>query len=256
MMGGALGALEALFLPSGTASLFAVVSMGAMLGGVMRSPFTGVVFSLELTRNLNALPLLLVGALVADFVTVFTMRRSILTEKVARRGVHLSREYQVDVLEQVRVSQVMRKDFDTIPKALPVNQLIARATGTGATGYPVVDENGRMVGYLTPSDVKRLAGSSVASGMTVGDLAAPVRAVAYPDEPTRAAADRLAETDSESLPVLEPSSSKVVGIFTREDAFRARVIWFKEENVRERHLSVAAWFAGLSKKAVSGSGRE
>jgi chloride channel protein, CIC family len=256
MMGGALGALETLFLPSGTASLFAVVSMGAMLGGVMRSPFTGVVFSLELTRDLNALPLLLVGALVADFVTVFTMRRSILTEKVARRGVHLSREYQVDVLEQVRVSQVMRKDFDTVPKGSPIDQLIARAADTDAVGYPVVDEDGRMVGYLTPSNVKKLARSSVASGMTVGELAAPAQVVAYPDEPTRAAADRLAETDSESLPVLEPRGGRVVGLFTREDAFRARVIWFKEENVRERHLSVAAWLAGLSKKTGIGSGKD
>jgi len=230
--------------------------MGAMLGGVMRSPFTGVVFSLELTRDLNALPLLLVGALVADFVTVFTMRRSILTEKVARRGVHLSREYQVDVLEQVRVSQVMRKDFDIISVASPINQLIARAADRDAAGYPVVDEDGRMVGYVTHSDVKKLAGSPGASGMTVGELAPPAKVVAYPDEPTRAAADRLAETDSESLPVLEPRSGKVVGLFTREDAFRARVIWFKEENVRERHLSVAAWLASLSKKTRVGSGRD
>jgi H+/Cl- antiporter ClcA len=248
MMGCALGTLEALILPSGTASLFAIVSMGAILGGVMRSPFTGVVFSLELTRDLNALPLLLVGALVADFVTVLTMKRSILTEKVARRGVHLSREYQVDVLEQVRVSQVMRKDFGTIPKACSVNQLVERAAVTNAVGYPIVDEDGRMVGYLTLSDVKKLAKSSVATGMAVGELVAPARAIAYPDEPTRAAADRLAETDSESLPVVESSTGKVIGLFTREDAFRARVIWFKEENVRERHLSVASWLAGLSKK--------
>jgi len=252
MMGGALGTLEALFLPSGTASLFTVVSMGAMLGGVMRSPFTGVVFSLELTRDLNALPVLLVGALVADFVTVFTMRRSILTEKVARRGVHLSREYEVDVLERVRVSQVMRKDFDTIPKASPIDQLILRVAGTDAAGYPVVDEDGRMAGYLTSSDMKKLAKSSVASGMSVGELAPRPKVITYPDEPSRAAADRLAETDSDSLPVVEPSTGKVVGIFTREDAFRARVIWFKEENVRERHLSVAGWLAGLSKKTGDG----
>ncbi len=254
MMGGALGALEALFLPSGTASLFAVVSMGAMLGGVMRSPFTGVVFSLELTRDLNALPLLLVGALVADFVTVFTMRRSILTEKVARRGVHLSREYQVDVLELVRVSQVMRKNFDIFPGASPIDELVHRVADTDAGGYPVVDEGGRMVGYLTPSDVKKLAKSSMGSGMTVGELAAPPKVIAYPDEPTRAAADRLAETDSESLPVVEPTTGKVVGLFTREDAFRARVVWFREENVRERHLSVAAWLAGLSKKNSDDAG--
>ena len=245
MMGGALGTLEAMFLPSGTASLFAIVSMGAMLGGVMRSPFTGVVFTLELTRDVNALPLLLAGALVADFVTVFTMKRSILTEKVARRGVHLSREYQVDVLEQIRVSQVMRTDFETVPKDSPIETLIAKAPA-GAGGYPVVDEGGRMVGYLTPADLKKLTKNPLALGMTVGELAPRPRVVAYPEEPTRAAADRLAETDSESLPVIESGGDRVVGVFARDDAFRARVTWFKGENARERHLSVASWLSGLA----------
>ncbi|HUI23458.1 MAG TPA: chloride channel protein [Nitrososphaerales archaeon] len=253
MMGGALGTLEASFLPSGTASLFAIVSMGAVIGGVMRSPFTGVVFTLELTRNVNALPLLLVGALVADFVTVFTMKRSILTEKVARRGVHLSREYQVDVLEQIRVSQVMRTKFETIPKDTLIDNLIANVP-SGEGGCPVVDDRGRMVGYLTLAEVKRLAKSSMASGLTVGELAPPPRVVAYPEEPTRVAADRLAETDSDSLPVLESAGGRVVGVFTRDDIFRARVIWFKEENVRERHLSVASWLSGLGRQRGGSEG--
>ena len=136
-----------------------------------------------------------------------------------------------------------------------MSQLIAKAADADSAGYPVVDKNGRMVGYLTPSDLRKLANGSVVSDMTVGELAAPARVIAYPDEPTRVAADRLAETDSESLPVVEPSTGKAVGLFTREDTFQARVIWFKEENVRERHLSLAAWLAGL-KSSGNGSSKE
>jgi len=249
LMGGALGSLESLFLPPGSSSLLAVVSMGAMLGGVMRSPFTGAIFSVELTRDLNALPLLLVGALVADFVTVFTMKRSILTEKVARKGVHLSREYQVDVLEQIPVSRVMLREFETISEDTPVDNLRAKVTsGTPAVGYPVADADGKMVGYLTREDVRKLARGEAGAGLTVGELAVKPRAIAHADEPTSVAADSLAETDTESLPVVDPvDDSKVVGIFSRDDAFRARVIWFKEENLRERHLSVASWLQGLRK---------
>ena len=220
--------------------------MGAMLGGVMRSPFTGVVFTLELTRDLNAVPLLLVGALVADFVTVFTMKRSILTERVARKGVHVSREYQVDVLEQIRVSQVMRKDFEAIDKDTPVSALATKVSlEKVAPGYPVVDSSGRMVGYLSHDDVSKAVRGEGAVRKTVGELAGSPRAVARPDEPTRVAADRLAETDTESLPVVG-SDGKVVGLFTRDDAFQARVIWFRDENTRERHLSVASWLSGLA----------
>ena len=214
----------------------------------MRSPFTGVVFSVELTRDLNALPLLLVGALVADFVTVFTMKRSILTEKVARRGVHVSREYQVDVLEQIPVSQVMRKDFETLPRDEPFDAFFARfSSETSAVGYPVVDAGGRMVDYLTREDVRRLAKDKAGAGLTVGELAAKPRAMAFPEEPTRAAADRLAETDTDSMPVVDSAdATRVAGLFSRDDAFRARVIWFKQENLRERHLSVASWLQGLT----------
>ncbi len=249
MMGGALGVLESLFLPSGSSSLLAMVSMGAMLGGVMRSPFTGVIFALELTHNLNALPLLLVAALVADFVTVFTMKRSILTEKVARRGVHVSREYQVDVLEQIRVSQVMRTDFTSLDRDAPADEVLAKLPhGPPSPGYPVVDPDRNMVGYLSAADVARLARGPNGAGMTIGELAPVARVVASPDEPTRAAADRLAETDTDSLPVVDQTDPrKVVGIFSREDTFRARVIWFKDENMRERHLSVASWLSSLSR---------
>jgi CBS domain-containing protein len=257
MMGGALGSLESLVLPPGSASLLAAVSMGAMIGGVMRSPFTGVVFTVELTRDLNALPLLLVAALMADFVTVFTMKRSILTEKVARRGVHVSREYQVDILEQVPVSQVMRRDFETIPKDAPFDTLLTEASSPSKVGHPVVDSDGKMVDYLTMEDIRKLAKSQAGAQLTVGELASAPRAVVYPDEPTRVAADRLAETDTESLPVVDPAdNTKVVGVFCSDDAFRARVQWFKDENMRERHLSVASWLRGLGSRSDRDSDKE
>lgn len=250
MIGGALGSLEALFLPPGTSSLFAAVSMGAMLGGVMRSPFTGVVFTLELTRNVNSLPPLLAAALVADFVTVFTMKRSILTEKVARKGVHVSREYQVDVLEQVPVEQVMQRDFKAVGRDTPIGEFLAEVAGEGVrAGYPVVDENGRMIDYLTGEDVKRLVSGTSGAGLAVGELSPRPKALAYPAEPSRLAADRLAETDTGSLPVVDPADEgKVLGIFSRDDAFRARVLWFREETLAERHLSVASWISRLGGK--------
>lgn len=248
MMGAALGSLEALFLPPGMTTLFAAVSMGAMLGGVMRSPFTGVVFTLELTRNVGSLPPLLVGALVADFVTVFTMKRSILTEKVARRGVHISREYQVDVLEQVPVSRVMHTDFEQVKRDTPIREFLSKVSREGVRiGYPVVDEKGELVDYLPAEDVGRLMKRTDGTGLTVGELSSRPKTFAYPDEPSRAAADRLAESGVDSLPVVDPSNEgKVVGIFSSDDTFRARVIWFKDENLAERHLSVASWLTGMA----------
>ena len=99
MMGGALGGLEARFLPFEGAGFWPLVSMGAILGGTMRSPLTGVVFALELTHDVNMLLPLLLAVTIAHGFTVLALRRSILTEKVSRRGFHLSREYAIDPLE-------------------------------------------------------------------------------------------------------------------------------------------------------------
>jgi H+/Cl- antiporter ClcA len=254
MLGGALGALESVILPSGSSSLLSIISMAAMFGGMMNSPFTGVVFTLELTRDVSALPLLLVGALLADFVTVFTLKRSILTEKVARKGVHLSREYQVDVLEHVRVSQVMQRNFEVLKDDTPVDSLRTLSSKGHFIGYPIVDSKGLMVGYLSREDVARLTKGDNGVGLTLGQLAGVPRIATFPDEPVRAAADKLAETDTESLPVVDSSDHrKVIGLFSKDDAFRARVIWFKEENTRERHISVGSWLSGLSGGTNSGS---
>jgi len=107
IMGGALGALEAHWIPSGDPGLWAALSMGAMMGGTMRSPFTAVAFIVELTHDVNVLPGLLVACVAADAVTVLLMKRSILTEKVARRGYHVTREYIANPLHLLRVQDVM-----------------------------------------------------------------------------------------------------------------------------------------------------
>ena len=114
IMGGALGALEAHWIPSGDPGLWAALSMGAMMGGTMRSPFTAVAFMVELTHDVNVLPGLLIACVAADAVTVLLMKRSILTEKVARRGYHVTREYIANPLHLLRVQDVME------PPVLPV----------------------------------------------------------------------------------------------------------------------------------------
>jgi chloride channel protein, CIC family len=112
MIGGALGALEAQVFPHVAAGFWPLVGLAGVLGGLMRSPLTGVVFALELTHRYEALLPLLIGATAAYAISVLVLRRSVLTEKVARRGVHLSREYSIDPLEVLFVGDVMTEGED------------------------------------------------------------------------------------------------------------------------------------------------
>ena len=111
MIGGALGALEGHILPGVTSGFWALVGLAAVVGGVMRSPLTGVVFPLELTHAWPLLLPLLIAATAAHTVSALLLKRSVLTEKVARRGLHLSREYAVDPLEVLLVDDGRGGDF-------------------------------------------------------------------------------------------------------------------------------------------------
>jgi CIC family chloride channel protein len=107
MIGGALGALEGHLLPPVFAGFWAMAGLAAVVGGVMRSPLTGVVFTMELTHAWNVLLALLVASVSAYAVSALVLKRSVLTEKVARRGLHLTREYSTDPLEVFFAWEVM-----------------------------------------------------------------------------------------------------------------------------------------------------
>jgi H+/Cl- antiporter ClcA len=125
MMGAALGGIEAIFLPNFGLGFWPLVSMGAILGGTMRSPFTGIVFAIELTHDFNLLLPLLLACFLAHGFTVLALKRSILTEKIARRGYHLSREYGLDPLEILFVREAMRTMSSLSPA---MDRLMRRAS--------------------------------------------------------------------------------------------------------------------------------
>ncbi len=169
MMGGALGGIEAMFLPREGNGFWELISLGAILGGTMRSPLTGIIFAVELTHDLNALLPLLIACSVAHGFTVLTLKRSILTEKISRRGYHLSREYSVDPLELVFVDEVMSIDVpaeDSAPAAGGLGRLVTygdetlraavyRMAESGVTRLRVVDADrpGAVIGIVTLEDL-------------------------------------------------------------------------------------------------------
>jgi len=122
MMGGALGGVEGAFLPNLGPGFWPLVSMGAILGGTMRSPLTGIVFAIELTHDLNLMLPLLIAVTIAHAFTVLTLRRSILTEKVSRRGYHLTREYSIDPLEILFVREVVRTNIVALSASMTLDE--------------------------------------------------------------------------------------------------------------------------------------
>jgi CIC family chloride channel protein len=240
IMGGGLGALESGLIPVGDAGLWAMVSMSAMMGGTMRSPLTAILFTVELTHDWNVMPALLVGAVVAHGTTVLLLRRSILTEKLARRGHHLVREYSVDPFEVHRIGEVMDRGVVTIPATMTVAELSARiAAGdpalTGRQGIPIVDARGELAGIITRSDLMRAMESEQGRAASVLEAGTRDLIVAYPDEVLRDAVARMLAHDIGRLPVVDRQDRRrLLGYLGRAGIMRARVQLFQEENLRER----------------------
>jgi CIC family chloride channel protein len=235
--GGALGAALGQWLPVGEPGLWAMVGMAAIMGGTMRSPFTGTIFVLELTHDLDAMPALLIACVAALGVTVLLMRRSILTEKLARRGQHVAREYSVDVFELLRVSDVMDPKPPVIPATMTVRELSDRITDGLADGARhgafVMDDSDRLLAVITRSDVMRSLRQSP-SGSTTVLLAGQTRlAVTYPDEPLYDAISKMLKRNLGRLPVVDREDhGKVVGYLGRSDILAARIRHHEAEENR------------------------
>jgi len=237
IIGGALGALEARWIPVGGPGLWALVGMAAMMGGTMRSPLTAILFAFELTHAVNVLPALLVGCIAAHAFTVLALRRSILTEKVARRGFHVSREYAVDPLEARRVEDVMDADIQSVPPETSVTELSDRiaARDPGVTRHnalPIVDRGGRLIGIITRGDVLRALERD--GNETVLEAGTRDLLVAYPDEILRDAAHRMLGGDVGRLPVVSRHNPHhVVGYLGRPALLSAWRHRMAEEHERE-----------------------
>ena len=258
MMGGALGGLEAMVLPNEGAGFWPLVSMGAILGGTMRSPFTGIVFSLELTHDPNVLLPLLVAAVVAHGFTVLVLRRSILTEKVSRRGHHLARDYGIDPLEMAFVRDAMRTDVVALPAATPlgrVGHLLPSGPGRRRQRlYPLVGADRALVGVVTRTELRRALADPArfGVGLAVEALANRQPLVTYPDETLRVVVYRMAESGLTRLPVVgrEPPGA-LLGLIALTDLLQARKRHLQEERHRERVLRLPArWRRGRRGAAV------
>jgi H+/Cl- antiporter ClcA/CBS domain-containing protein len=242
MMGGALGALASRYTPMGDAGLWATIGMAAMMGGTMRSPLTAMVFTLELTSDFNLFPALLVGCVAAYAVTVLLLRRSILTEKVARRGYHITREYSVDPLAALRVGEVMDREPPVVPASMKVGELSDRIAHrdprlSRRQGIAVVDDENKLVGIITRGDLLRAIEQGADGNTTVLDAGSRRLVVAYPDELLGEAVAKMLRNDIGRLPVVSREDPRqLLGYLGRAAVMAARLRRLEEEHVREQGI--------------------
>jgi chloride channel protein, CIC family len=243
IMGGAIGSVFGGFVSPAETGIWALVGMAAMMGGTMRAPLTAMMFGLELTHDINAMLPLVIGCATAHTTTVLLLKRSILTEKVARRGHHIVREYVVDPFETMRVADIMASPAEALPASWTVRDVVSFFTAPNAPrrhkSYPVTDRNRRVVGMVSRADALRwMLGESPPQRTLAEQLAGQELMVGYEDELVGHLADRMTATDTGRVPILARDTAELVGLVARRDLLRVRASARRHEHEREALIRV------------------
>jgi H+/Cl- antiporter ClcA len=248
LMGGALGVLGAPLIP-GDPGLAAALGMGAMMAGTMGAPFTAIAFVVEVTHDVNLLPGLLIACVAADAVTVLLLKRSILTEKLERRGHHVTREYIVNPLHLMRVGDVMERNVPTVPATLPVEGLFERLAEEDPIlarrhEWALVDDAERLVGLVTRGDLVRALEREDTEGVTVAELGSGKLVVTHEDELLEEATAKMIAHDIGRLPVVDRNNpARLVGLLGRAGVMAVWLYATREEQTRD-----SGWLSGRLKR--------
>jgi CIC family chloride channel protein len=239
IIGGGLGAVLSSFLPSSDPGFWAVLGMSAMMGGTMRAPLTASLFAVELTGNHEILLPVVTACLASYAVTVLFMKRSILTEKLARRGHHLTREYGVDLAALARVQDIMSTNVETLAANMTVGDAIDffLEPAHRHRAYPVADDQARLIGLVSRPDILNWIGAAVPRTLPLCEaLNNRPLVVARLDETVSTIAIRMLRNDAPRIPVVDTDAQRLIGIVSRADITKLRWREYEAETIRESHF--------------------
>jgi CBS domain-containing protein len=241
-MGGVFAMAMNRIFPAATLSpgAFALVAMGAVFGSASRATFAFIIFAFEITRDYNSvLPLMLVSVIADGIAMLLMPRASIMTEKLARRGLYIHQEYETDVLQQVMVADTMDKDIPSLPSDMKISELSDRISRhdpevSHHQGMFVMDATGKLAGLITRGDIMRALANDPSGNTTALDAASRNLIVTYPDESLHDAAAKMLRNNIGRLPVVDRNQpQRVLGYLGRSGIMAARLRRLDEEHVRE-----------------------
>ncbi len=226
--GGLYGELMHYLFPTITASsgAYALVGMAAVVAGTTYAPITALLIIFEMTGDYRIILPLMVVVVSSTLVATRISTGSIYTLKLIRRGINLYGGRDKDVMESIRVEEVMTRDYDTIRDINPIGQVFNIMENSRSSFFPVVDYKGHIVGTLSFQDLRTILFSREKIGLDslviAQELCHTDPPLLYPDDTLDIALEKFVLRDLEFIPVVERGQSrKLVGILKKSDIFRA-----------------------------------
>ncbi len=226
MFGGAMGHLFEAWFPSisGGAGAFALVGMAAVFSATARAPLTAMLIVFEMSSDYYIILPLMVAGVTACYFAQWLHPESIYTLKLSKRGIRFSEGRDMDIMQGVSVSEVMKVTPITVHKDKSISELMVLFQESNYLGFPVMKDFFKLHGIVTLQDLHRAQSREdfSAQNMTVGDVAIENPITVFPDEPIWAAIQKMAPRDLARLPVVDRDGSGVLlGVISRSDILRA-----------------------------------
>lgn len=227
MLGGSFGHLVNTLFPMMTAPVgaYALVGMAAFFAGAAHAPLTSIILAVELTGNYNLILPIMLATVTSTLVTSSIHPHSMYTMKLAQRGIKVRRGapgHELDLMETITVGEAMTKEVETVPLTMSLIKLMDKFDQSSHQGFPVVNEDGELMGIVSIKDLDNAIASENIEERTVSEIITTDLLIAYPYEPMQVALERLALRDISRLPVVqEEGSRKLVGILLRKDIINA-----------------------------------
>ncbi len=224
MLGGAFGQVLALAVPSlgVQPAAFALVGMGAVLAGAVHAPLTAILLLFELTRDYRIMVPAMLAVATSLVVSKRVRRESVYTLGLARKGIRLERGRDVEVLDALRVRDVMQTAVPTVHERDSARSALEAIHRTRHLGLAVVDAAGELVGIVAAQDLDRAVQEGIVDTASVGDVCTRALLLASPGEPLGEALRRMSVRDVGRLPVVDPAAPRrLVGMLRRSDVVRA-----------------------------------
>jgi chloride channel protein, CIC family len=219
---------------------FALVAMGAIFGAASRATFTFIIFAFEITRDYNSvLPLMLVSVIADGVAMLFMPASSIMTEKLARRGLRIHQDYETDVLQQVTVAETMDGQPPVLAAMMRVGEVAERIARhdpqvSRHQGMLLVDSEGKLVGLVTRGDILVALDKDPEGTMKLIEAGSHHLVVTYPEELLSEASAKMLRHGIGRLPVVDRKQpQRILGYLGREGIMAARLRRLEEEHVRE-----------------------
>lgn len=242
-IGGAGGAISGiiilkLFPDTGiNVSMAALVGMSAMFAGASRAYLTSITFALEATMQSHAL-LPLLGACTASYLVSFVfMENTIMTEKIARRGVFTPDSLEADLLQKLTVAQVINNDGLVLSAENTVKEVRdwLKVNNNQATYFIMVNSSHSHIGTVSRNDIFR---HGLDPATNLSDIVKESRVYVKNTDTLRKAVELMAEQTAEVLPVISGEGNKVIGILTYRNILSSYKQHIEENEQAHIHISL------------------